>query len=191
MVMRMTGELGDLSVSRGLVLVVDDAPEMRALIGDVLTEEGFEVVAASSGGRALSLMAKRRPDLVITDLMMPGMSGFTLRGEMLRRADLARVPVVVLSAFWQRPSETHDVVDVIAKPLDLDRLVAVVNQAVDGADTDVANRTKVARRRITHEETRCRQDPARSVSASTSTSRSRTRSAASRRTRRRSAPREP
>jgi two-component system sensor histidine kinase/response regulator len=123
----------DPSVSRGLVLVVDDSPEMRVLIGDVLTDDGFEVVAASSGGRALSLMAERRPDLVITDLMMPGMSGFTLRGEMLRRADLARVPVVVLSAFWQRPSETLDVVDVIAKPLDIDRLLDVVKRAVDGA----------------------------------------------------------
>jgi DNA-binding response OmpR family regulator len=117
---------------------------MRSLIGDVLTDQGFEVIAASSGGRALSLMAERRPDLVITDLMMPGMSGFTLRGEMLRRADLAKVPVIVLSAFWQRPSETLDVVDVIAKPLDIDRLLAVVHQAVGGADADGADSDEVA-----------------------------------------------
>lgn len=135
---RVTAELADLEVSRGLVLVVDDSPEMRDLIGDVLTDDGFDVVTASSGGRALSLMAERPPDLVITDLMMPGMSGFALRGEMLRRADLAHVPVVVLSAFWQRPSETLDVADVIAKPLDVDRLLAVVHRAVDGADADAA-----------------------------------------------------
>lgn len=115
--------------SRRLVLVVDDSPDMRALIVDVLTEEGYEVVVASSGGRALGLMAERLPDLVITDLFMPGMSGFTLRGEMLRRPDLARVPVVVLSAFWQRPSETLDVVDVLQKPLNLDRLLEVVKRA--------------------------------------------------------------
>ena len=120
--------------SRALVLVVDDSHEMRALMADVLAEAGFEVLAASSGGRALTLMAERRPDLVITDLLMPGMDGFTLRGEMLRRADLAQVPVVVLSAFWQRPPETLDVVDVIAKPLDLDRLLAVVRHGLDGAD---------------------------------------------------------
>jgi DNA-binding response OmpR family regulator len=149
--MRMTAEVADLSVSRGLVLVVDDSPDMRALIGDVLIDEGFEVLAASSGGRALSLMANRRPDLVITDLMMPGMSGFTLRGEMLRRADLAGVPVVVLSAFWQRPSETLDVVEVIPKPLDLDRLLAVVHRAVGGAGADAADgRTGVPRRRGSH-----------------------------------------
>lgn len=124
--------------SRGLVLVVDDSSDMRALVADVLTEDGFEVLGAPSGGSALRLMAERRPDLVITDLMMPGMSGFTLRGEMLRREDLAQIPVVVLSAFWQRPSETLDAVDVIAKPLDLDRLLAVVQHAVfdPGADAD-------------------------------------------------------
>ncbi len=132
----MTAELADVDVGRGLVLVVDDSPDMRALIGDVLTDEGFEVLTASSGGRALSLMAERRPDLVITDLMMPGMTGFRLRGEMLRRSDLASVPVVVLSAFWQRPSETLDALDVIAKPLNIDQLLGVVNRAVDGADAD-------------------------------------------------------
>ncbi|MEP7081676.1 MAG: response regulator [Chloroflexota bacterium] len=131
--------------SRALVLVVDDSHEMRALIADVLAEEGFEVLAAASGGRALTLMAERRPDLVITDLLMPGMDGFTLRGEMLRRADLAQVPVVVLSAFWQRPSETLDVVDVIAKPLDLDRLLAVVRRALDGADPEAAGRSRGTR----------------------------------------------
>lgn len=130
----MTARPASSRSRRAHVLVVDDSPEMRALIGDVLTEEGFEVLTAASGGRALSLMAERRPDLVITDLLMPGMSGFTLRGEMLRRADLAQVPVVVLSGFWQRPSETLDVVDVIAKPLDLDRLLAVVRHAIEGAD---------------------------------------------------------
>jgi len=112
-----------------LIMVVDDLPEMRALIHDVLTEEHYEVITASSGDDALSLMADRLPDLVITDLFMPGMTGFTLRAEMLRRPELTRVPVIVLSAFWQRPSETLDVVDILTKPLDLDRLLDSVARA--------------------------------------------------------------
>lgn len=129
----MTAKTARSISTSSLILVVDDSQEMRALIADVLTEEGFEVLVAASGDRALSLMSDRRPNLVITDLLMPGMNGFTLRGEMLQRADLAHVPVVVLSAFWQRPSETLDVVDVIAKPLDLDRLLAVVRHALEEA----------------------------------------------------------
>jgi CheY-like chemotaxis protein len=50
------------------------------------------------------------PDLVITDLFMPGMSGFSLRASMLQRPDLAAIPVIVLTAYWQRPGETLDAV---------------------------------------------------------------------------------
>ncbi|CAN5814590.1 N/A [soil metagenome] len=117
-----------------LVLVVDDSPEMRSLIEDVLTDEGYEVITASSGGGALSLLARRVPKLVITDLFMPGMDGFTLRAEMLRRAELARVPVIVLSGFWQRPSETLGVADVITKPLEVDRLLSAVKRAIGPGD---------------------------------------------------------
>lgn len=139
---------GPAGSARALVLVVDDSHDMRELIADVLTEQGLEVVVAASGDRALRLMADRRPDLVITDLLMPGMNGFAMRGEMLRRTELAQVPVIVLSAFWRRASETLDVVDVIAKPLDLDRLLTVVRHALEEHDEVAAEgRRERGRRR--------------------------------------------
>ena len=109
-----------------LVLVADDSAEMRALIREVLEREGYEVITVGSGGGALRAMSSRRPDLVITDLLMPGMSGFSLRTLMLRRPDLADIPVMVLSAYWHRPSETLDVVDVLTTPLSVDRLIESV-----------------------------------------------------------------
>jgi CheY-like chemotaxis protein len=115
-----------------LVLVADDSAEMCALIREVLVREGYEVITVGSGGRALREMSSRRPDLVITDLLMPGMSGFSLRTLMLRRADLADVPVIVLSAYWHRPSETLDVVDVLPKPINIDRLIASVRRSTGG-----------------------------------------------------------
>jgi CheY-like chemotaxis protein len=75
-------------------------------------------------------MTQRVPDLVITDLMMPGMSGFSLRSLMLRRPELAPVPVIVLSAYWARPSETLDAVAVLTKPINLDRLIEAVDQGL-------------------------------------------------------------
>jgi CheY-like chemotaxis protein len=118
-----------VNVARRLVLVVDDAADMRDLIEELLSEQGYEVMKASSGVHALDLLAARVPDVVITDLLMPGMDGFALRAEMLRRPELAEVPVIVLSSFWQRPSETLDAVDVIGKPLDMERLLRAVRLA--------------------------------------------------------------
>lgn len=110
------------------VLVVDDSVEMRQLVEDVLTERGYRVMTAPSAARALELLTSERPDLIVTDLLMPGMSGFWLRSLMLRRPDLAGIPVVVVSAYWRRPSETLDVVEVLGKPLNVDRLLEVVQR---------------------------------------------------------------
>lgn len=115
-------------LSKVKVLVADDSADMRALLSDILTEEGYEVTTAASGARALSLMTERPPDLLITDLLMPGMSGFALRSLMLRRPDLQSVRVVVLSAYWHRPSETLDVAAVLEKPLNIDRLLETVRR---------------------------------------------------------------
>ena len=113
-----------------VVLVADDSGDMRSLLIDVLESEGCEVVAVPSGARAVSEMNVRPPDLVITDLFMPGMSGFALRALMLKRADLSAIPVIVLSAYWHRPSETLEVADVITKPINIDRLIDSVRRLV-------------------------------------------------------------
>jgi CheY-like chemotaxis protein len=86
--------------SRPLVVVADDSSDMRSLIKEVLEGDGYEVIPAASGARALTEMTARRPDLLITDLLMPGMTGFILRGLMLRRPELASIPVIILSAYW-------------------------------------------------------------------------------------------
>jgi DNA-binding response OmpR family regulator len=110
------------------VVVVDDSTDMRELLADVLERAGWEVRTAGTGDRALRLMRERRPDAVITDLLMPGMSGVELRGTMLRDAALARIPVVVLSAYWARPGETLEAFDILPKPLSIDRLLAVMDR---------------------------------------------------------------
>lgn len=118
------------SPRRPLVLVAEDSSDLRGLLVEVLEAEGCDVVAVASGGRALSEMMQRPPDLLITDLFMPGMSGFALRSLMLKRPSLARIPVIVLSAYWHRPSETLEVADVLTKPLNIDRLIESVRRLV-------------------------------------------------------------
>jgi CheY-like chemotaxis protein len=59
---------------------------------------------------------------------MPGMTGFSLRARMLRDPALAKVPVIVLSAYWGRPGETLEAMAVLAKPLNIDLLLATVER---------------------------------------------------------------
>ena len=115
------------------ILVVDDSPAMREVLEEVLTSAGYEVTGVASGGRALEAMAAHLPSLVIIDLLMPGMSGFTLRSLMLRRAELAAIPVIIVSGFWHRPGETLDAALVLPKPISVDRLLEGVRQLVGPA----------------------------------------------------------
>jgi CheY-like chemotaxis protein len=113
---------------RATALVVDDSGDMRDLLRDVLDSDGWQVTLAGSGQRALRLMAVHRPDVVLIDLLMPGMSGFALRSTMLHDPALADIPVVILSAYWARPSETLEAAAVLGKPVNIDRLL----EALDG-----------------------------------------------------------
>jgi CheY-like chemotaxis protein len=127
------GRLSPAAGARRRILVVDDSADMRDVLQEVLGRAGYEVVGASSGQRALTLMRDGIPDLVITDLLMPEMSGFALRAAMLRRPELARVPVVILSGYWRRPGETLEAAEVLPKPLSINRLLATVGRLIDPA----------------------------------------------------------
>ncbi len=81
------------------ILVVDDDPDIRAVIGTVLEEEGYHVVCAENGRRALDVLdGGYKPCLILLDLRMPTMSGWEFLDERRRRPALSEIPVAVLSA---------------------------------------------------------------------------------------------
>ena len=80
------------------VLLVDDDPEARMILARVLKDENAEVVEASGGDEALSMIAQSPPDLVLLDLMMPGMSGFETVARLRAQPQGARIPVMIVSA---------------------------------------------------------------------------------------------
>jgi CheY-like chemotaxis protein len=80
------------------VLIVDDDPTSLALLGPTLEAEGWAVDAANSGEVALRRVAEERPDLILLDLMMPGMSGFEVAAELQRTPAWRSIPVVVMTA---------------------------------------------------------------------------------------------
>ena len=112
------------------VLIVDDAPENLAALRKLMVEQGYQTFVATSGERALKIARRVHPDLVLLDVMMPGMDGFETCRQLKANASTARIPVIFMSA----RTGTEDVVagfdlgavDYIAKPLRMAEVCARV-----------------------------------------------------------------
>jgi two-component system KDP operon response regulator KdpE len=114
-------------MSKPIVLVVDDEPQILRVIRASLPLRGYEVITASSGEEALNQISKQAPDLIILDLVMPEMSGL----DVCRRVrEFSAVPIIVLSA---KGSQSDKVTaldlgadDYVTKPFGMDELLARV-----------------------------------------------------------------
>ena len=110
------------------VLVVDDDASIRELLSTVLEDDGYEVVPAANGEDALAVCSRWRPDVIVLDLMMPVMDGWTFAKRLRERDD---IPIVVLSAAndLERHAKSVSAIEVIGKPFDLDQLIPKVARA--------------------------------------------------------------
>jgi CheY-like chemotaxis protein len=115
--------------ARVTVLLVDDDPEFRDVMTSVLSEEGCRVAQAEDGARALELLKVLTPDLIITDLVMPAMSGWEFVRNLGSDERLAHIPVTVLSA-WASESPPQ-VAHVFKKPVDLPNLIGVLDAVAE------------------------------------------------------------
>jgi CheY-like chemotaxis protein len=106
------------------VLVVEDDRDNRELLVELLASEGYQVSSASDGRQALAEAHASRPDVILLDLMMPNMNGWEFRDAQLQDPYLARVPVVVISAF----EDTLDVDAVLRKPYLLEDVLDTVQR---------------------------------------------------------------
>lgn len=129
---------------RQTVLVVDDEQDLRSLVANVLTEYGYKVVTASSGAKAVALIEKMDspPDLMLTDVVMPGMSGPMLADQLLAKFSGARV--LFMSGFDERQVVQRYVVEkgftLITKPFQLHNLCAAVKKAIESTPTPAGSR---------------------------------------------------
>ena len=102
------------------VLVVDDDADNRDSIAMILEEEGIEVRAATAHDALDALRSGYRPDVVVLDLVMPGISGRVFREHLERDARLGAIPIVLCTASPQLAQGAGFVDAVIAKPFDAD-----------------------------------------------------------------------
>jgi len=112
------------------LLVVDDEPNLLVAVAACLRGEGYEVTTARGGREALVRLAETMPDLIVSDIRMPGMDGYTLARQIRANARTALVPIVFLTA----KDETADRIEgfrngvdaYLTKPFEPDELVAVI-----------------------------------------------------------------
>jgi CheY-like chemotaxis protein len=110
------------------VLVVDDDPDIRAFVSEFLTEEGYEVRAAANGRDALAILASWRPAVILLDLMMPVMDGWTFLATQQAHPELARISVIVMSASYNLQGGAGRIAaaDMVATPFAIDQLLSKV-----------------------------------------------------------------
>jgi DNA-binding NtrC family response regulator len=119
---------------KGLVLVVDDEPEIRRLVQEILQDENFEVRACENAKAAREAVNRQPPDLVLLDIWMPDVDGITLLKEW-RQAGSLPMPVVMMSGHGTVETAVEatrlGAYDFIEKPLSMGKLLVTVERAIE------------------------------------------------------------
>lgn len=110
------------------ILVVDDDPDTVDILSRHLQREGFVAIEAFCGADCLQIAGASEVDVILLDLMMPGMDGYAFRAEQLRTPAISDVPVVVLTAGAAPRATELGSVDILKKPVDLVALLDVVGR---------------------------------------------------------------
>lgn len=126
----MSDSAHDAAISLRRLLIVDDERKNRQLIEVMLGEEGYQLSTASCGEDALAMIAISAPDLVLLDVMMPGMDGYQVAARIKADPATAHIPVVILTALGDRNSKAHGLsagaVHYLTKPVNRAELSACV-----------------------------------------------------------------
>ncbi|MFQ5887743.1 MAG: response regulator [Candidatus Hydrothermarchaeales archaeon] len=118
------------------IMVVDDEKDVRYVVRQVLERNGYTVIETSNGKECLEKMKEKRPDLVLLDIMMPGLDGWGVLGEMQRDSSLKSIPVTMftvkpLTTETLRKKEIEGLVNYIVKPFSKEGLVKSISQTLD------------------------------------------------------------
>lgn len=122
------------------ILIAEDNPDSQQLLQTILEREGFIVTTASDGEKAIDILQEIKPDILVTDLMLPSVSGGDLIRYVRTTAELARIPIVVISAYgdhYEAEALAAGANMVLKKPLDSNILISALKrlEAARGGET--------------------------------------------------------
>jgi two-component system cell cycle response regulator DivK len=120
------------------VLYVEDNPENRLLIKRILQADGFNMMEAESAAQALAAIQKQRPDLILMDINLPEMDGYTLTARLKAMPQMEKVPIIALTANVMRGDRERTLEagcdGYIQKPIDVDLLPGQIARFLQDAN---------------------------------------------------------
>ena len=113
------------------ILIVDDSPTERHVLNDMLTKSGYEVMASDNGEDAIQKAKSLRPDLILMDVVMPGLNGFQATRAISRDPDTRAIPIILCTSKSQETDKIwglrQGARDYVVKPVDRDELLGKIN----------------------------------------------------------------
>ena len=117
---------------KGTILYVEDNPDNRMLVRRVLLSEDYSLIEAKDAGEALSMLKTNQPDLILMDINMPDMDGYTLTAQIKAMTGFERVPIVAITANVMRGDREKTLEagcdGYIQKPIDIDQLTREIEK---------------------------------------------------------------
>ena len=144
--MDAANERGGESTPPRRILLVDDERRNRQLLEVMLSGDGYLFLSAASGDDALAIARREHPDLVLLDVMMPGLDGYQVAAQLKGDVATAHIPIIMLTALDDRNSRAHGLIAgaqaFLPKPVNGDDLRTAVELALStaGRDDDSAGR---------------------------------------------------
>ena len=114
------------------ILIVDDSPTETFRFKEILTKNGFEVIEAANGADGVTMAQAELPDLVLMDVVMPGVNGFQATRQIARGVTTKHIPIVIVSTKDQATDRVwgkrQGASDYLTKPVDENQLIDVIKQ---------------------------------------------------------------
>ena len=117
------------------ILIIDDSPTETFRFKEILTKHGYEVLEATNGADGVTLAQAELPDLVLMDVVMPGMNGFQATRQISKGKETQHIPVVIVSTKDQATDRVwgkrQGASDYLTKPIDEQQLIDVIKQLLN------------------------------------------------------------
>lgn len=121
------------------ILIAEDEVSLRQIMVDTLTDEGYEVIAATDGKEGVQLFQEQTPDLILLDIMMPNMDGIEMMKEVRKLPGGPQIPVIMLTNLSPTDDKMFDAIVqdeptfyIVKSDLEIDELVDKVKRALAG-----------------------------------------------------------